>query len=72
MSGNIQASSNNSPSYLKASSPEDLEMLMLQTNIRERKQYHFRDIQFSNGFWYCWFDKDQSGSIKIIKKQARA
>lgn len=72
MSGNTHANSNLSPSYLKAKSPDDLEMLMLQTNIKDRKVYHFRDIQFVQGSWYAWYDKDQTDSIKVIRKARRS
>jgi hypothetical protein len=71
MAGNIEAKSNYSPSFIKAKTPEKLEELMLVTNMKEGKCYHFRDISFANGFWYCWYDKSQQKRIKIQRKNER-
>ena len=65
MSGNVQANSNYSPSFIKAKTPEELEKLMLMANLKDGKVYHFRDISFSQGYWIAWYDSDHSNKILI-------
>ena len=69
MSGNVQANSNYSPSFIKAKTPEELERLMLLNNKKTGNVYHYRDISFASGFWYAWFDRDNSDRIKLKRKQ---
>ena len=71
MAGNTTASSHYSPSFIKAKTPEELELLMLQNNILNSKVYHYVSIQFVNGFWFAWYDSDNTNKVKIIRKQKR-
>lgn len=71
MAGNTEAKSNYSPSFIKAKTPEKLEELMLATNIKEGKCYHFRDICYAKGFWYAWYDRSQRHRIKVQRKAER-
>lgn len=71
MAGNTEVSSKYSPSFLKAKTPEQLEELMLITNIKDGKCYDYRDISYSNGFWFAWYFKSQEARIKVHMKNER-
>lgn len=55
------------PSHLEASSPEELRMLMIATNNKFKRNFHFFDFQFAKNKWHCWFEISQSDltGIKI-------
>jgi hypothetical protein len=46
---------------LKATSPKQLERLMLQNNLK-RKCWHRYQIVFDGKSWFAWFDVDLSGA----------
>ena len=72
MAGNIQSSSSYSPNYIKAKTPDDLQLEMLKNNLRDAKVYDYFSIQFVGGSWYAWYNKDNTGQIKIIQKEQRS
>ena len=71
MAGNTVSSSTYSPSYIKAKTPEDLQLKMLMRNVKDAKVYDYFSIQFANGFWYAWYNRDNSNQIKMIRKEKR-
>jgi hypothetical protein len=61
-----------SPTFIKASSPQGLTRLMLLNNIRSGNKYRYQDIQYVNGFWYAWYYKDvtiRQASDELMKKE---
>lgn len=48
-----------SPRFVKAATAEGLRKKMLENNIRNGRQYKYRDIQFSKGAWYAWYDETE-------------
>ncbi len=46
------------PTFLEASSKEELIELMLRNNIESGRAYEYRDIQFADGSWVAWYIKD--------------
>lgn len=55
---------NKPPMFLSAKSPLDLRMLMMANNIKHRRKFHYFDISFAKGKWYCWFELDEIERIK--------
>lgn len=44
------------PSYIVASSPQGLRRLCLLNNLKFGRQFVYKDFQFVNGKWYCWYE----------------
>lgn len=66
-------SSLQTPRFLKASNPKQLEREMLRNNLK-RQRYHEYQIVFDGNAWFAWFYVDLSGSynqeIQQVEGQA--
>jgi hypothetical protein len=51
------------PAHLEASSPEELRFLMMATNAKFNKSFHYFDFSFAKNKWHCWFEISQSELI---------
>lgn len=60
------------PNYLTAATPEKLQRLMLETNMR-LGAWHNYQIQFVNGKWFAWYHEDISRfpNMKALAKDPR-
>jgi len=61
----VAASINKLPSFVQARSPRGLRLAMFKNNAKDRKQYHYFDIQYiqqpsGRRVWFAWFYKDAS------------
>jgi hypothetical protein len=52
------------PSHLVADSPEDLRILMIATNMKHGKKFHYFDFQFVRGKWYCWYEIAEKNKLE--------
>lgn len=59
------------PMFLKAASPLGLRRLMIMNNLKTGNRYKYQDIQYVNGYWFCWYYKESglNESIKEISKK---
>ena len=55
------------PTYIAASSPEELAALMFKVNTLLARYINFQDIQFAKGKWYAWFYVQEREFPTIIK-----
>lgn len=54
------------PRHIKAKTPEELELKMLQATARAGfEQLTFSHVQFVKGFWYAWFLSDAKDLVKL-------
>lgn len=57
------------PAHLEASTPEELRLLMMATNARYKKSFHYFDFSFANKKWHCWFEISQADLIPKAKDE---
>ena len=64
----------NSMKFIKASSPLQLESLMLQLNLSKGMEHIWHNIQYAEGFWYAFYYTDRRKEVnaalsrKVSKK----
>ncbi len=57
----------NSPSFIIASNPKQLERMMLLNNIKHNVSFDYKII-YANNKWYAWFDMDRTlNKLKVVK-----
>ena len=56
------------PYFLSAKSPQDLRMLMLANNRKRGKRFHYFDMSFAQGKWWCWFEIDETERLDNVPK----
>lgn len=50
--------------FISANTPEELHALMIRTNRKFNKRFHYLNPTFAKGKWYCWFEIPKSDLAK--------
>lgn len=67
----VEGSVNYSYDSLQARTIRGLRLAMLKNNARHGMSFEYKDFQFINGRWYCWFRLEIKGDDSLFKQKDR-
>lgn len=58
-----------SPTFVKASTPEQLRKRMLKVNSKLGRQVNYFDIQYVGKFWYAWYLYNHKEIVEVARDE---
>lgn len=52
------------PASLEAKTKQQLRLLMMATNRRYGKRFHYFDFCYADGKWHCWFELNEIDRVE--------